>query len=77
MNETDINTVVCPEEYDFVRPHKKGNTFVTGYCRQSPREKKKQLAREGISAIPFGWDAIVAYDYARYGRKELKEKKDE
>ena len=37
MNETDINTVVCPEEYDFVRPHKKGNTFVTGYCRQSPR----------------------------------------
>lgn len=78
MNETDIDIVVCPEGYDFVRPHKRGNSLIAGHCRKTDKQRKKELAREGISAIPFGWDVVVGYDYVKYGKKKVKgEKEDE
>ena len=62
-----IQEVVCPDGYVFVRSHERRGKLISGFCRKSDKEKKKELARETISAIPFGYDAVVVDDYARYG----------
>ena len=76
MNINDYQDVVCPEGYKLVKPHYRHGVLVVGYCRKDSkreeREKQKTLARETIEAIPFGFDAVVGYDYLKYGRDKTK-----
>lgn len=73
MNISDIQTVVCPEGYTFVKPHMRGNAIVDGYCRKTDTERKKNLEVETVEAIPFGFDGVVVYDYLKYGKHKYKE----
>lgn len=76
INLNDYQKVVCPDGYQFVKPHYKNGQLIIGYCRKKSksqeREKQKNLARETIEAIPFGFDAVVGYDYFKYGRDKTK-----
>lgn len=74
ININNIQNVVCPEGYTFVKPHSKNGKYVMGYCRKS-KVTTKQLGVETIEGIPFGYDAIVVKDYLKYvweNHKKLK-----
>lgn len=74
MNEKLELEIQCPEGYVFVRSHKRGSSVVREYCKKA-RITHKQLGEETLYAIPFGWDAKVAYDYIRYGKQKVKGEK--
>lgn len=71
-DDSDSTIVLqCPKGFVFVKAHKKGSSYIHEYCRKA-KVTKKQLEKETVSAIPFGWDAEVGYDYLKYGRQEEK-----
>ena len=53
-----IEEVVCPDGYVFVRSHERRGKLISGFCRKSDKEKKKELSRETVSAIPFGYESL-------------------
>lgn len=72
MDTHEISQVVCPEGYTFIKPHLKNGKLVVGYCRKTEKQKRKDLAKETVEAIPFGFDAVVGYDYLKYGNQNVK-----
>ena len=73
-NVNNIQNIVCPEGYEFVKPHTKNGKYIVGYCRKS-KVTTKQLGIETIEGIPFGYDAIVAKDYLKYAWENHKKLK--
>jgi len=77
LNGKDIQSVVCPEGYTFIKPHMRGSTLIEGHCRKTREQKRKDLGRETVEAIPFGFDVLVAYDYMKYGKDGFEKKEGE
>ena len=57
----------------WVKPHTRNGQRVRAYCRLPQPITKKSLTHDTIASIPFGWDAEVAYEYVKYGKKKVKE----